>query len=62
MGLVRGYPKRYACIQGSDAHAPAEIGRRPFLLKTEIIDLQALKYAFRNWDNVIMFPNEFEKS
>jgi hypothetical protein len=26
-GQVRGYPKKYACIQSSDAHALEEIGR-----------------------------------
>jgi len=28
-GQMRGYPKKYACIQASDAHALDEIGRRP---------------------------------
>jgi hypothetical protein len=57
-GLMRGYPKKYACIQGSDAHAPGEIGRRPFLVRTGQIGLEVLKSAFAYWDNVIVFPDQ----
>ena len=57
-GLMRGYPKKYACIQGSDAHAPNEVGRRPFLVRTEQIGLASLKSAFAYWDNVIVFPDQ----
>jgi PHP family Zn ribbon phosphoesterase len=57
-GLMRGYPKKYACIQGSDAHAPNEVGRRPFLIKTDQISLEALKSALTSWDNVIAFPGQ----
>jgi PHP family Zn ribbon phosphoesterase len=55
-GEVRGYPKKYACIQGSDAHAPVEVGRRPFLVRMEKIELSALKSAFTDWNNAIVFP------
>lgn len=55
-GQMRGYPKKYACIQGSDAHAPDEVGRRPFLVRMEKVGLAALRYAFTNWDNTIVFP------
>jgi hypothetical protein len=57
-GSMRGYPKKYACIQGSDAHAPNEVGRRPFLVRTEQIGLTVLKSAFAYWDNVIVFPDQ----
>ncbi len=56
-GRMRGYPKKYACIQGSDAHAPDEIGRRPFLVRMKKVGLKALKSAFTNWDNAIVFPD-----
>ncbi|HEX9896930.1 MAG TPA: PHP domain-containing protein [Dehalococcoidales bacterium] len=56
-GQMRGYPKKYACIQGSDAHAPDEVGRRPFLVRMEKVGLGALKSAFANWDNSIAFPD-----
>jgi PHP family Zn ribbon phosphoesterase len=48
----------YACIQGSDAHAPDEVGRRPFLVRMEKIGLKALKSAFTSWDNAITFPDQ----
>jgi predicted metal-dependent phosphoesterase TrpH len=59
-GLVRGYPKKYACIQGSDAHAPDEVGRRPFLIRTEKVGLGALKSSFSHWDDTITFPSAFD--
>jgi PHP family Zn ribbon phosphoesterase len=55
-GLVRGYSKRYACIQASDAHSPAEIGRRQVLIEMEQIDLGALREAFRDHERRIRFP------
>lgn len=61
-GLMRGYPKKYACIQGSDAHAPNEVGRRPFFIRTDQISLGVLKFAFSNWDNVIAFPDQLQQS
>ncbi|MBN1804193.1 MAG: PHP domain-containing protein [Sedimentisphaerales bacterium] len=57
-GRVRGYPRKFACIQGSDAHTPAEIGRRPFLVRMGKIELVALKSAFMDWNNSIIFPDE----
>ena len=57
-GEMRGYPKKYACIQGSDAHAPDEIGRRPILFRVNKISLDALKQTFTDWDNIIFFPDQ----
>jgi PHP family Zn ribbon phosphoesterase len=57
-GQMRGYPKKYACIQGSDAHAPDEVGRRPFLVRMEKLGLKELKSVFTNWDNEIVFPDQ----
>jgi hypothetical protein len=59
-GTVRGYPRRHACVQGSDAHAPTEVGRRPFLLRTETLDLAALRAAFADWETRIAFPDDLE--
>ena len=59
-GLMRGYPRKYACIQGSDAHSPTEVGRRPFLARMETIGLAGLKAAFDNWTTDIAFPDEID--
>jgi len=58
-GQVRGYPKKYACIQGSDAHALDEIGRRPVYVQTEQVNLEALRLSLLDYESRIMFPNEF---
>lgn len=58
-GKVRGYPKKYACIQGSDAHALADIGRRPVYIHMEKVELAALKAAFLDYQTRIVFPDEY---
>ena len=58
-GQVRGYPKKYACIQGSDAHALDEIGRRPVYVQMTQVNLEDLRRAFLEYESRIMFPNEF---
>lgn len=57
-GQMRGYPKRHACVQGSDAHALDEIGRRPTYLKLPSLDLEGLRTAFNDYENRIRFPGE----
>ena len=57
-GQMRGYPKRYACIQGSDAHALDEIGRRPTFMLLNSLDLKGLRLAFADYENRIRFPEE----
>ncbi|MBI4283470.1 MAG: PHP domain-containing protein [Chloroflexi bacterium] len=59
-GQVRGYPKQYACIQGSDAHAVGDIGRRPVYIQMDPVGLAALRLAFRDYPTKIVFPDEFE--
>ena len=59
-GRVRNYPKKYACIQGSDAHALSEIGRRPVYIQMQTVGLTALREALLNYEVKIMFPEEFE--
>lgn len=57
-GEKRGFPKKYACIQSSDAHSPAEIGRRPVFVRMDTICLTSLQTAFQNYENNIFFPEE----
>ena len=57
-GRVRNYPKKYACIQGSDAHALDEIGRRPVYIEAETLNLEALRLAFLDYEAKIIFPDE----
>ncbi len=61
-GQVRGYPKKYACIQGSDAHALGEIGRRPVYIEMERVGLEALRSAILDYETKIVFPNDFAPS
>jgi predicted metal-dependent phosphoesterase TrpH len=57
-GKMRGFPERRACIQGSDAHALDEIGRRPIYLKLVSADLDGLRQALIDFVNSIRFPDE----
>jgi len=54
-GKMRGYPKKHACIQSSDAHALDEIGRRPVSIRMDEINLACLKAAFADYENRIFF-------
>jgi len=58
-GKVRNYPKRYACIQGSDAHALDEIGRRSVYIQMKKVSLETLRAAFLDYEAKIVFPDEF---
>ncbi len=58
-GQVRGYPKKYACTQGSDAHALTDIGRRPVYMQMEQVGLEDLRAAFFDHEARIVFPNNF---
>ena len=57
-GLIPGYPKKHACIQGSDAHAPHEMGRRPIYVDIPELSLKDLRLAFRENNSHIKFPDE----
>ena len=59
-GQVRDYPKRYACVQGSDAHALDEIGRRPTYMKLTGLNLNGIRLAFNEYESRIRFPEEIE--
>ena len=55
-GEQRGFRRKMACIQGSDAHSPAEIGRRPVFIRMEEISIAGLRKAFLNFEVSIIFP------
>lgn len=57
-GAVRGYPKKRACTQGSDAHALGEIGRRSVYIQMESISLDMLREAIQSYETTIYFPEE----
>ncbi|MFC1900586.1 PHP domain-containing protein [Chloroflexota bacterium] len=57
-GKMINYPRKYACIQGSDAHNLNEIGRRPVYIKMEECNLEALKSAFNDFSDRISFPDD----
>jgi len=53
-GKVSGYPKK-ACLQGSDAHAVEQIGRRFTYLKMDIVSLNGIRQAVLDHDVKIKF-------
>jgi len=57
-GQMRDYPRKHACIQGSDAHAPEEIGRRLVYIQMEPVNLDGLRSAFFDYQSKIVFPDE----
>lgn len=57
-GQMRGFQKKRACIQSSDAHSPAEIARRPVYIRMGEAGLKALREAFIDYENRIIFPEE----
>lgn len=57
-GQVRNYPVKHACIQSSDAHSLSDIGRRPVYIDMETVGLEALRAALRNYETMIVFPDE----
>lgn len=61
-GKMHNYPRKYACIQSSDAHNLDEIGRRPVYIKMEYSNLESLKSAIENYENRIAFPDDMTGS
>ena len=57
-GEMRSYPKKYPCVQGSDAHALIDIGRRPTYVKLKDISLRSLREVFHSDSASIKFPHE----
>jgi len=60
-GKMNNYPRKYACIQGSDAHNLNEIGRRPVYISMENCNLESLKAAFSDFKERIRFPDDLEE-
>jgi hypothetical protein len=61
-GQVRGYPVKRPCTQGSDAHNPDEIGRRPVFIKMDTVRLAEMKKALDNYRTDILFPDDITES
>ncbi len=59
-GQMPGFPQGKACVQGSDAHAPAEMGRRPIYVDLPELNLDGLRLAFQEYKTRIKFPHEIE--
>lgn len=59
-GRMPNYPKRYPCIQDSDAHAPEEIGRRFTCFYLPSTDLEGLRVALKGFEDRVKFPDEVE--
>jgi PHP family Zn ribbon phosphoesterase len=55
-GKMRGLPVKRTCVQGSDAHKPEEIGRRPVYIKMEKPCIESFLHAIQNHQDCIMFP------
>jgi histidinol phosphatase-like PHP family hydrolase/DNA repair ATPase RecN len=58
-GSVAGYDRPIACIQGSDAHSPTEIGVRRTLLRMHHRSLEGLRQAFFEPALRVRFPSEW---
>lgn len=59
-GEMPGYPRKIACLQGSDAHAPNEVGRRPIFVDLSSMTLTGLRQALTEYPTRIKFPQEFQ--
>ncbi|MBN2238771.1 MAG: PHP domain-containing protein [Dehalococcoidales bacterium] len=57
-GEMRDFPMKRACIQGSDAHKPEEVGRRPVYIQLETVNLAGLKTALEKYDSAVYFPDD----
>ncbi|MBI2908156.1 MAG: hypothetical protein HYX92_10960 [Chloroflexi bacterium] len=52
------YPKKYACLQGSDAHSPGEIGRRWTAIDMPSLTLAGLRLALADYRRRVRLPGE----
>ena len=59
-GKVRHFLKPYPVVQGSDAHAPREVGRRPTFLYMPELNLTGMRRAFEEYQDFVKFPEELE--
>lgn len=59
-GQMRSFLKPYPVVQGSDAHAPREVGRRPTFLHMPELTLAGMRKAFEYSRDFVRFPTELE--
>lgn len=59
-GTMRHFDKPYAVVQGSDAHASREIGRRPTLMRFSRLDIEGLKAVFEEHPDRLRLPWELD--
>ena len=59
-GEMPNYPQRRACVLSSDAHAPAEVGRRFTYMDIPQLSLEGLRLALRECEARIKFPHELD--
>jgi len=59
-GRVPFYARPIACVQGSDAHSPAEVGRRPVYLDVPSLELAGVRLALEEYQGRVRFPHELE--
>ena len=57
-GQIPDFSRKLACVQGSDAHAPHEIGRRRVHIAMITVSLASLREAFANCSTAIVFPDQ----
>ena len=57
-GQAPGYPKKYPCLQGSDAHSPGEIGRRWTHVDVPSVTLAGLRLALADYRSSVRLPGE----
>ncbi|MBI2887054.1 MAG: hypothetical protein HYY02_07585 [Chloroflexi bacterium] len=60
-GKMRYYSKPYPVVQGSDAHAPGEVGRRPTFIYMAELTLAGLRKAFEEYEDFVKFPAELDR-
>ncbi|GEM_PF-599381 len=59
-GAMRYFSKPYPVVQGSDAHSPGEVGRRPTYIYLQELTLHGLRKAFEEYQDFVKFPSELE--
>ncbi len=60
-GSARHFAKPYAVVQGSDAHAAREVGRRPTFMRFSRMDIEGLNGVFGEHPDRIRLPWELDK-
>lgn len=61
LGQISGFNRRMPCIQGSDAHTIAEIGKRFSVVRMQHVNIRGLIQAFYEPKLRIFIPSEFSE-